>query len=236
MNAPLRSAILCLLCMTSNLARSQNNYDKLWGLVSYTGQYQNYLYMIEPQLRLVNQQDGYEQFLLNAGGGIPIATNLQFWIGQTYANFSPYNSVTEDVAANDLNEYRLWQQFLWTIPRVSIALKSRLEERYSFENAPWAVRFRERGYWTKAINHEYSLFISDEVFINLKAVSWIPTQTIDQNRAYVGILKKMTPSLSLSISYMNQHIFRSPPENNQGIVLNFFINMEQASNPIESDA
>lgn len=235
MNTPLRSAILCLLCMASSLIHSQNNFDKLWGLVSYTGQYHDYSYLIEPQLRLVNQQDGYEQFLVNAGGGTPVATNLQFWIGQTYTNFSPYNNMTEDVAANDLNEYRLWQQFLWTIPKASIVLKSRLEERYSFENSPWAVRFRERGYWIKDINHGYSLLLSDEAFINLKVVSWVPTKTFDQNRAYIGILKKMTSSLSFSISYMNQLIFRSPLENNQGIVLNFFINMEQDIDPIGSE-
>lgn len=220
-----RLIICTLFCTLSTLAWSEESFDKFWGLVSYSGRYHDFSYMIEPQLRLVTQNNGYEQFLLNAGAGIDVAPQMQVWLGQTFTNFSTYNNVTEDVASNDFNEYRLWQQFLWTIPGASVALKSRLEERYSLENAPWAIRFRERGYWSTPLTETYSLLLSDEAFINVKSTPWVPTKTFDQNRAFIGILKQLTPTTSVSISYMNQYIFRTPPENNHAIVLNMYIDM-----------
>ena len=210
----------------STAIQSSNSFNKFWGLITINGNYQQLYYMVEPQIRLVDRDTSYEQSMLNAGGGIDIAPKLQLWLGQTITNFSPYNAVTEDVASNDLNEYRLWQQLLWTniYSTGSVVFRSRLEERKSFENAPWATRFRERGYWTIQLTNQQSLVLSDEFFINLKTVPWIVTKTFDQNRAYIGILQKMTPTTSFSVSYMNQYLSRVPLEINHAIVLNVFVN------------
>ncbi|HVT62902.1 MAG TPA: hypothetical protein VHD33_05380, partial [Legionellaceae bacterium] len=70
-------------------------FEKFWGLVTYTNHYQDVLFLVEPQIRLVNIGDGYEQFLLNTGAGKAFAPQLQLWVGQTISNFSPYN-IEED--------------------------------------------------------------------------------------------------------------------------------------------
>jgi len=204
---------------------SESSYQKLWELVTYSGKYKEFFYQIEPQIRLINRNDGYEQFLINVGGGVGITTKLQFWLGQSYINTSASNTISEDIAPDSLNEYRNWQQLFWTntYRANTIALRSRLEERYSFENAPWAMRLRERGYWTIPFTEHQSLVLSDEFFLNFKLVPWITTKTLDQNRAFIGILENLTPDTSFIISYMNQYIFKSIPENNHAIVLNIFI-------------
>lgn len=204
---------------------SENSYDKLWELVTYTGQYKAFLYQIEPQIRLINRSEAYEQFLINLGGGVNVTPTLQFWLGQTFSNVASSNTIAEDVTPRSLNEYRNWQQFFWTNIHHSntIALRSRLEERYSFENDPWAIRLRERGYWTIPFTTRQSLVLSDELFLNLKLVPWVTTKTLDQNRAFIGILQHVSSNASFTISYMNQYIFKSTPENNHAIVLNIFI-------------
>lgn len=215
--------ILCYF--VSTVLHSENSYEKLWELVTYSGEYKQFLYQIEPQIRLINRNDAYEQFLINVSGGVNVTPKLQLWLGQSYANTGTGNAVSEDIAPNSLNEYRNWQQFFWTNAYHAniIALRSRLEERYSFENAPWAMRLRERGYWTIPFTERQSLVLSDELFLNLKLVPWITTKTLDQNRAYIGILENLTPDTSFVISYMNQYIFKRIPENNHAIVLNIFI-------------
>lgn len=223
-----RWMLVCiLLYLVSTATQSDNSFGKFWGLITYNANYQKFYYMLEPQIRLVYRNEPYEQFMLNAGGGIDIASKLQLWLGQTISNFSPYNNVTEDVASNDLNEYRLWQQLLWTdiYSTGSVVFRSRLEERKSFNDTLWAARFRERGYWTIQFTNYQSLVLSDEFFINVKTVPWIVTKTFDQNRAYIGILQKMTPTTSFSISYMNQYLSRTPVEINHAVVLNIFVNV-----------
>lgn len=223
-----RFAFLSAWCLAPMMAYGIENFEKLWGLVTYTNKFHQFLYMIEPQVRLINRSEPYEQFLLNTGGAVELTPMLQLWLGQTITNFSPYNAVAGDSAADDLNEYRLWQQLLWIVPNTgcqNVLLKSRIEERYSFNNAPWAVRLRERAYWTKPITARQSLVLSDEFFVNLKTVPWVVTSTLDQNRAYIGVLHQLTPIMSVSFSYMNQYIFRVPAEDNHGVVINFFINM-----------
>jgi hypothetical protein len=208
------------------MSAAANSFDKLWSLATYTGHYQNYIYQLEPQLRLINRENAYEQFLFNMGIGQPISPTLQFWLGQTIANFAKSNDVSEDIANSDLNEYRIWQQFLWT-PRSDMLVRSRLEERHSFENAPWSVRLRERGYWTIRLNEMQSLVFSNEFFVNIKQTPWVVTSTIDQNRFFVGILQRLTPCVGLNVSYMNQYIFRVPREDNHALVLNLFINIPE---------
>ncbi|MGV3740208.1 MAG: DUF2490 domain-containing protein [Gammaproteobacteria bacterium] len=200
-------------------------FTKFWELATFTGQYKNWTYMLEPQLRLIRQPDLYEQTLVNMGAAQTVLPNLQLWIGQTYSNFDSQNNFAEDISDNDLNEYRIWQQLLWTVPEKNLIFKARIEERHSFENAPWSIRFRERTYWTVPLINTYSFLISDEFFWNLNTVPWIVTKPFDQNRLFVGILKQINPNTSFSISYLNQYLSRTPSEINNGMVFNIYYSL-----------
>lgn len=215
---------ICLLTPCCGFA--VRSFDKLWGLATLTGHYQTYIYQLEPQIRLVKREDIYDQFLGNMGFGKPITSNLQGWLGQTLTNFSSSNVVTEDVTNTALNEYRLWQQLIWT-PSSDTLLRSRLEERYSFENAPWSIRLRERGYWTIGLNDQQSLVFSDEFFINLRQAPWVVTSTFDQNRLFIGLLQRLTTHVSLYVSYMNQFVNRTPAEDNHALVLNLLVDIPE---------
>lgn len=220
-----RCVFLCLLTLAPQLCQGQS-YQKLWGLATYFGRYEQLLYTVEPQIRLIERPGIYEQSLLNVGIGKTIKPEWQIWLGQTYNNLSNTNNITEDETAVTLNEYRVWEQLMWRQPFAQgFASRTRLEQRLAFQSSEWAVRLRERLYWTKSLTGPLSFAINDELFLNLKAATWIASSSFDQNRLYVGIFYSFTPKVGLNISYMNQYVARTPSEINNGIILNLIMYM-----------
>ena len=211
----------CLVfCFFSSLLYAQD-FTKLWGLATYFGRYEKLLYTIEPQIRLVARNDAYEQTLLNGGIGTTFLPDWQIWLGQTYTNYSKPNNIAEDVGNVVLNEYRIWEQLLWRRPFLEKwASRTRLEQRRAFQSSEWAIRVRERGYYTYPLNEKISFALSDELFLNLKSVPWVATPFLDQNRLFIGLFYRFTPNVGLNVSYMNQYIPRVPAEINNGIVFN----------------
>src|SRR3990167_2222136 len=198
-----------------------NGFSKLWGAATYFGHYNQLLYTLEPQIRLIDRPEKYDQSLLNSGIGTKIMSPFQIWLGQTYINYLGTNDIAEDVGRAVLNEYRIWEQIMWHRPfSEELASRTRLEQRRAFQSAEWAVRFRERAYWTIPFNETLSFALSDEFFLNLKSVSWVTTSTLDQNRIFIGFFYKFTSNLGLNISYINQYINKRTKEYNNGIVLN----------------
>jgi len=215
-----RFIITAILCLMNQLSFGVS-HTKLWGLASYFGQYKQLLYTVEPQIRWVDNANVYEQSLFNAGIGINMMPKLQIWLGQTYTNYANSNNVDEDVNKNVLNEQRIWQQIVWQRPfSDELASRTRMEQRRAFQSPEWAVRLRERVYWTIPIYQTISFALSDEMFLNLKSVPWVSTSTFDQNRLFVGIYYNLTPEIGVNISYFNQYITRNPVEVNHGLVLN----------------
>ena len=105
------------------------------------------------------------------------------------------------------------------------ASRLRVEQRRAFQTSEWAVRLRERSYWTIPVNETISFALNDEIFLNVKSVPWVATSTFDLNRVFVGIYYKFTPNMGLNVSYMNQYIARDPAEVNSGLVLNLIAYM-----------
>jgi hypothetical protein len=198
------------------------SFSKLWGLYTINGRYDKLIFVVEPQLRLVNRPGVYDELLINEGLGFWANKKIQVWAGQTIVNHYSSNDVVEDVSSNVTGEYRLWQQIslLDNNKLGNFLLRNRLEERHAENIASWSVRYRDRLYWTIPLTQNQSLFISDEVFINAKKTSWIKTNTFDQNRLFLGIMQNLSPTLNFTISYLNQYINRAPVEVNHGIVIN----------------
>lgn len=204
---------------------AERSFEKFWGLITYTNREYPLYFMIEPQLRLVNLPGGYEQFLLNAGAGLRFSQEIELWFGQTYVNLSSTTAIADDTSLRDRNEYRPWQQILWTHleKHFQFELRSRLEERYSFDFAPWSLRWRNRLLWIIPIHSSYSLMTSNEFLLNLRSVSWVKTGSFDQNRAFIGILKDLGSYTRISFGYMNQYLTNTPAEDNHALMVNIFI-------------
>jgi hypothetical protein len=221
---PFKILQLVIFLIISLLSQSIycEGFSKLWGVASYFSQYHKLLYTIEPQIRLIDRNEKYDQTLLNAGIGTTIMSPLQLWVGQTYINYATTNDIAEDVQTVVSNEYRIWEQLIWRRPFFEeFSSRSRLEERRAFQSAEWAVRFRERVYWTKPIDEKLAFALNDEFFLNIKSAPWVTTSTFDQNRIFVGFFYQFTSKIGLNLSYFNQYINKNIKESNNGIVLNF---------------
>lgn len=220
-----RLVVLCLCIFSSQFVHSQN-FTKFWGLISYFDHYDQLLYTIEPQIRLIDRAETYDQTLFNGGVGTKITSEWQFWLGQTYINYSRTNNIAEDVENAVVNEYRVWEQLVWHRPfSDEFASRLRLEQRRAFQSSEWAVRIRERAYWTIPLNETISFALNDEFFLNLKSVPWVASSTFDQNRIFVGLYYKFTSNVGVNVSYVNQYIPRTPVEMNSGLVLNLIAYM-----------
>lgn len=219
----LQNFALILLISFSTIVTADTSFFKTWVLYTFNGKYDNLLYVVEPQFRMVNRNSGYQQFLFNTGIGAWVDDKWQLWIGQTIVNNDRANNVTDDIANIISGEYRLWQQINYVSNNTVLGdflFRTRLEERYpEFENN-WSIRFRERIYWTIPLTDRQSLVMSDELLINVKRAPWITTQTIDQNRVFLGVQQKLTPTLFINLSYLNQFLTTPNREMNHGIFVN----------------
>ena len=201
---------------------------KMWSLVTLSGNYGNVVYYVEPQMRLVyldNRDNRFQQFLTNAGMGYKVAANLQLWFGQTIS------AASQDAVAGSTDEYRLWQQVLWLQrhPLLSVISRTRFEERKSLDFSDWAYRLRQRVLFNKPLTSKFSIVISDEIFFNMNKVSWILTDRLDQNRAYLGVEQRLSEHTYLGIGYMNQYLSTPITQYNHVLWLNWRIDLEQAS-------
>ena len=144
-------------------------------------------------------------------------------MGQTFSADS------QDAVAGSLDEYRIWEQALWhrQIDSTSIISRTRLEERKSLYFSEWAMRLRERLTISTPMTQNLSMVISNEIFMNLNHTNWIITQTLDQNRAYIGIEQALSKSAFLSIGYMNQYLSTANKQFDQVLVINYHIQLAE---------
>lgn len=199
--------------------------EKMWSLLTLSGDYGRVVYYIEPQLRLIYSDNLFQQFLTNAGMGYKVTPSWQIWLGQTFSADS------QDAVAGSLGEYRLWQQIIWKrpLPSVSLISRTRFEERKSLFFSDWAYRLRQRVLLNKPLTNNLSLVISNEIFFNINQASWIITDRLDQNRAYLGVEQHVSENTYLGVGYMNQYLSTPIPQSNHVLWINWRIDLEKSS-------
>ncbi len=197
--------------------------EKMWSLLTLSGNYERIVYYIEPQLRLIYRDNLFQQFLANSGMGYKVVPNWQIWFGQTFSADS------QDAVAGSLDEYRLWQQITWqsSLPSVSIISRTRFEERKSLFFYDWSYRLRQKLLLNKPLTNNMSVVITNEIFFNTNKASWIITDRLDQNRAYLGVEQQMSEKTYLGVGYMNQYLSTPTPQSNHVIWINWRIDLEQ---------
>lgn len=196
--------------------------DKMWSVLTLSGDYGRIVYSIEPQLRLIYRDNLFQQFLTNSGVGYKVAPNWQIWFGQTFSADS------QDSVVSSLDEYRLWQQIIWKqrLKSVSLISRTRFEERKSLFFSDWAYRLRQRVLLNKPLTNNLALVITNEIFLNTNKANWIITNRLDQNRAYVGVEQHMTENTYLGVGYMNQYLSTPIPQYNNVLWINWRIDFE----------
>ena len=198
--------------------------NKSWSLLTLTGNYGSFLYNIEPQIRIFEQPNPFQQFLTNASGGYNVTPEWQLWLGQSLT------TVSQDAIPGSVDEYRMWQQAVWNkkILNMNFSSRTRVEERRSFGFSDWAFRFRERALFSIPLTQNIAIEAADEILVNLKDVQWLTTGTWDQNRASLSIVQQLSKSFSISVGYMNQYLFIiNNPQSDHVLLMNLRFNLPQ---------
>jgi hypothetical protein len=211
---------LLLIFPLSGWAVQESN--EAWSVLTLTGKEDKWIYMLEPQYRVMTGDTPVDnQTLINVGGGYQVSPNWQLWLGSTGA------TTEQDTENSSHEEYRLWQQAFWSDKWQdnTFSMRSRLEERKSLDYEDLSYRFRDRLMANIPISDLYSLVFSYEFFINLNKVDWVTTGTWDSNRWYGGIWKKLSPSCQIGIGYLYQEVYTDELQSDNVLVLNLQVNL-----------
>lgn len=223
--ALMRATILIILIILFTPATwAVRSFNKSWTLLTLTGNYGSFLYNIEPQLRIVEQPNPFQQFLTNASGGYNVTPDWQLWFGQAVT------TVSQDAIPGSVDEYRIWQQAVWNkqLFNMNFSSRNRIEERRSFGFSDWAFRFRSRGLLSVPLTQNIALEAADEILINLKDVQWLTTGTWDQNRASLSLVQQISESCAISVGYMNQYLFIiNNPQSDHVLLMNLRFNLPE---------
>jgi|SRR5690606_16787819 len=159
----------------------------------------------EVQYRNYNAIGDLEQLLLRTGIGYNLTeNNNNILLGYGYILSENYIAGTDDKI--DVNEHRIYQQFI-TKQKISIVS---LQHRYRFEQRfvedDFRLRFRYFLGFNIPVNNktldDKTLYLSayNEIFLNTK------DNVFDRNRLYGGLGYKINKQLRFELGYMNQFL------------------------------
>ncbi len=189
---------------------------RAWGNITARGNFgyvdpdfKRWLWWMEGQLRArdcCSSDISLDQSLIRPGLGYALTDQSTVWVG--YARVSNY------LVGQEIEENRIWQQFLWSgkLPFGTFTFRPRLEQRWQANGNDTGSRFRQFVKFSTPLPFYPTLnFVFwDEVFVNLYDTDWGPNvpskQGFDQNRGFVGIGYRYSPEIMTEIGYMNQYI------------------------------
>lgn len=174
------------------------------------------------QVRSTDDWEHVRTVIARAGVTRTWRPGLAFGAGAAYIE-------TVNVGGPNLTEHRLWQQAVFTIssgPR-TLTQRVRLEQRF-IERAgrgdAYSTRLRYSARYVvpfgAAANPKPPFYVAlqNEVMFNVSGHQSLNGRLIDQNRAYVGVGRRLTPKFDLELGYLNQYVVgRSRDTSNHAI-------------------
>jgi hypothetical protein len=212
---------LYLLTMTHS-AYAMESYNKYWTAAIITGALPKtaaFKYYLESQIRLINDDYGFNQLLLLTGLGYQLNAAMTLYVGPGWiASHTPQG--------NKMYENRYFAQLNWALvnkQNLSVNSRTRIEERQDTNNSKLAARLRERV-WARIPfkqKSQYSFSVFNEVFFNLNHPSWVSPYFLEQNRVFLGIAKQVSTSTIIDIGYLNQYTHSVKNSMNNVLLLSF---------------
>lgn len=181
---------------------------------------------LEAQNRRSDMGGDWQQLLLRTGINYTVNPTLMLTAGYAWVQTYPYGDYP---VAHEFPEHRIWQQAQITQKALGLTWthRFRLEQRFIGEeklqpDGGWAVnnwRYQNRVRYMLgttiplSADKKWYLAVWDELFVNFgphrttntpsshHSFSWF-----DQNRAFIGIGRKLSDTTSLEVGYMEQNV------------------------------
>lgn len=134
------------------------------------------------------------------------------------------------------HEQRIWQQASLVLPTAkgwTNTARIRLEQRWldPWDDASHRIRLLARAQRPLGTNSPWSIAIYDEAMVTLDNTREGPARGYDRNRAYGGIVRRLSPLLSAELGYIWENsTIRGPSQRNDHIiigVLNIALNLQR---------
>lgn len=164
------------------------------------------------QLRSRDEWAGPRNLLVRPGLSWYVAPGQSLTLGYAYVG-------TYNVDAPDATEHRIWQQYLSTYALAGAKVSQRLRLEQRFIGRPGAPDlYSDRFRWFSrvqlplaggpAFTHGAFVALQNEAFVNLSHRDDLNAPFFDQNRAYVAIGWRHSPTVDVEVGYLNQWIHR----------------------------
>lgn len=205
---------------------SSRSYTKDWTVLSIIGplsKQSSFKYYLEPQLRLIDTHSVFNQFLLLGGLGYQFNSKVMLFIGPGWVLTKTPTNIRQ-------SEKRLWEQLHWQIlnnSKLTLNSRTRLEERERNDHEQVAFRLRERLWLRIPLKKwpSYSFSCFNEAFFNINHPEWTSPYFFEQNRAFIGIAKKLSKLVSLDLGYLNQFLHSTNNQVDNVLLLNLTLNI-----------
>jgi hypothetical protein len=170
---------------------------------------------LEVQNRREDWGDEWQQLLIRPGVNYTLSPSVTVSAGYGYIKTYPYGELP---VAHEFDEHRIWEQMSWKVEFLGLEWQHRfrLEQRWIEEqnkagrttNWRGENRFRYMLRTSLPLSSDKKTYLAvwDEVFLNFGGN--IDKNHFDQNRAFLGIGRKLTPTSPLEIGFMEQTIQR----------------------------
>ncbi|MFZ9890171.1 MAG: DUF2490 domain-containing protein [Myxococcota bacterium] len=160
------------------------------------------LYYLEMQPRFTFDPPGADKVLFRGALGLEALPGLSIWAGA-----AAIPTWIEDRWRP--TETRLWQQVMWS-PRLGawgFVARGRFEQR-ALETLATPVlraRFLLRATWTLPVDEgKWAGVVFDEFFVDVLGPPGL--QGFDQNRAFLGLMRRVTPWWSTEAGYLHVQV------------------------------
>jgi hypothetical protein len=170
---------------------------------------------LEVQNRREDWGDEWQQLLIRPGINYTLSPSVTVSAGYGYIKTYPYGELP---VAHEFDEHRIWEQLGWKVQFLGLEWQHRfrLEQRWIEEqnkagrttNWRGENRFRYMLRTSLPLSSDKKTYLAlwNEVFLNFGGN--IDKNHFDQNRAFLGIGRKLTPTTRLEIGFMEQTVQR----------------------------
>ena len=154
----------------------------------------------EVQYRNYNIAGDLEQLLLRTGIGYAVAENSNLLLGYGFIHSQNYAG-NSDIKV-DVNEHRIFQQF---ITKQQLG-KVGLQHRYRFEQRFVEDKFKVRFRYFLGLNVPFTELNERPIYLSAYNEIFLQTEgnAFDRNRLYAGIGHQLSDKVKVEVGYMNQ--------------------------------
>lgn len=161
---------------------------------------------VQPRVDYMQEDNSglFSSLTLRPAVGYKLTDRISLWQGYAWAPAFQTHNLRQ--------EHRLFQQLIVSTPIKGMSLnnRTRLEQRLLEGANGTSVRVRHQAKLLIPLdkNNRWRLAASDEIMINLNDTPSGPKSGFDQNRAFIGINRRINDHVSAELGYLNALVNR----------------------------